>query len=355
MKNYRFYISIGLGFMLLYSIAMVVCVQVLMNKSAATLIAYQLNDVQARAEALAQLSANYADKDTGALTEYLQSFIKNSDVKQSYLSVFDWSGMLRCHPNGTKLNTAVSGEGYKVTEMNKLRTVEEILPLLETVNTNEVAFLVPILNSDLIIAGHINLNFLRTSLQELKQSYYMALILIGLICLIFVLIALRFISVYFEKELSLKSLKIEDSVLSLSKLNNSLENYQNSLKNTSKPTSNDTEDVEKERLLTYIRNELRPIGMNEIAYIYTENTITYIVTKDGNRSTSNESLDQIFSYLNDKDFFRVNRQVIIAISAITTIIKYGSNSLKINVSPESEIDIIIGKNKAAAFKKWLDL
>jgi hypothetical protein len=45
----------------------------------------------------------------------------------------------------------------------------------------------------------------------------------------------------------------------------------------------------------------------------------------------------------------------VAISAIYKIIKFGNSKLKIQVTPASEIDIIIGKNKAAAFKQWLDL
>jgi len=32
-----------------------------------------------------------------------------------------------------------------------------------------------------------------------------------------------------------------------------------------------------------------------------------------------------------------------------------NNKLKIQVKPKSEVDIIIGKNKASAFKQWLDL
>jgi len=59
--------------------------------------------------------------------------------------------------------------------------------------------------------------------------------------------------------------------------------------------------------------------------------------------------------LDEKSFFRVNRQIIVAISAIKKITKYGRSKLKVEVEPIAEIDIFIGKNKAAAFKKWLDL
>ena len=85
------------------------------------------------------------------------------------------------------------------------------------------------------------------------------------------------------------------------------------------------------------------------------NSISYVVRKDGKRFTTNDSLDQIFSFLDPKLFFRANRQTIVAIHSIDKIIKYGNSALKTVTKPVSEIDIIIGKNKVALFKKWLDL
>jgi DNA-binding LytR/AlgR family response regulator len=153
-------------------------------------------------------------------------------------------------------------------------------------------------------------------------------------------------------------------MLNLTKLNNSLDNYQRQL--IEKPLREDAEitqtsseenedtSLKKTRILTYVRNELLPIATEDIAYLYVENTITYVISKEGKRATSNESLDQIYTYLNTEKFFRANRQIIVAISAIEKITKYGNSKLKIEVLPASEIDIIIGKNKAASFKQWLD-
>ena len=111
----------------------------------------------------------------------------------------------------------------------------------------------------------------------------------------------------------------------------------------------------KKRILTYLRNELLPVSTDDIAYIYTENTITYVVQTNGKRSTANNSLDELFSSLDSSIFYRANRQFIIAISSIEKIIRYGNSQLKILVIPKSEVDIIIGKNKASEFKQWLNL
>ena len=109
----------------------------------------------------------------------------------------------------------------------------------------------------------------------------------------------------------------------------------------------------KKRILTYYRNELLVMYTDNIAYIFIENSITYIVNMDGKKSIVNESLDNLFAELNPRFFFRVNRQIIIRIPAIKKIIKMG-NGLKVETYPPSHNAIIIGKNKALAFKKWIE-
>ncbi|WP_299762529.1 LytTR family transcriptional regulator DNA-binding domain-containing protein [uncultured Dokdonia sp.] len=109
----------------------------------------------------------------------------------------------------------------------------------------------------------------------------------------------------------------------------------------------------KDRILTYFRNELLIVYVSEIAYIYKENSITYVVNMNGQKSVSNNSLDTLFAELDHHYFFRVNRQVILGVSAIKKIVKMGQG-LKIETFPASENPIFVGKNKSLAFKNWLN-
>lgn len=111
--------------------------------------------------------------------------------------------------------------------------------------------------------------------------------------------------------------------------------------------------VIKDRILTYLRNELLVINVSDIALIYKENSITYVVSMNGQKSVSNYSLDSLTNELNDHHFFRVNRQIILSIFSIHKIIKMG-NSFKITTQPASEIPIFVGKNKSLRFKTWLN-
>jgi len=68
------------------------------------------------------------------------------------------------------------------------------------------------------------------------------------------------------------------------------------------------------------------------------------------------SLDDLMSKLENNLFLRVNRQLIISITAIDKIIRYGISQLKILISSKDDLDIIIiiiSKNRTIDFKQWL--
>ncbi|WP_363322604.1 LytTR family transcriptional regulator DNA-binding domain-containing protein [uncultured Dokdonia sp.] len=117
-------------------------------------------------------------------------------------------------------------------------------------------------------------------------------------------------------------------------------------------TSN-KETFSKDRILTYYGNEFFIIPTTNIAFIYIENSIIYVINSDGKKSISNESLNTIFLKLNRHQFFRINRQIIINISAISKIIKMGL-ILKVQTSPSCQSPIFVRKNKIASFKNWIN-
>jgi DNA-binding LytR/AlgR family response regulator len=109
----------------------------------------------------------------------------------------------------------------------------------------------------------------------------------------------------------------------------------------------------RERIVTYFRDEILVVSVSEIACIYTDNSITYVVTMDGQKSTTNCSLDHLIMQLDGHDFFRINRQIILGVSAIKKIIRLGQG-LKILTQPSIDIRVFVGKNKALRFKNWLN-
>lgn len=373
MRNYRIYLYTTISFVLIYVlvISLIVIPLTVKYKSIVKL----QNTINLATQEIRQVSVLSADALTNNVTKEavlnsIQRAISGSDNESVYLSVFDWSGKIVCHPDRTKLGSKNEQKSNMVSNMESVVTGEELYNHLENLDENnqqasEVVALRPIENSDLIIAAHINIDNINLQTSAFTEQAKTIYLILGLILLLFLLITIRILSIYYEKIIDRKAAKFEDGVLNLSKLNDSLENYQKSiaeLKPSVEPQAEektkeeeDTKEAPKQRLLTYIRNELMPIAIEDISYIYVENSISYVVRKDGKRYTANDSLDQIYTTLDPKLFFRANRQTIVAIYAIDKIIKYGNSALKIEMQPISEIDIIIGKNKVAVFKKWLDL
>ncbi len=376
MKNYRIYLYTTISFVLVYVaiVSLVVHPLTIKYKSIVKLqntINLATQEIQQVSTLSAMALDNKVPKDT--IVNSIQKAVAGSDNESVYLSVFDWSGMIICHPDVTKLRSKNEQKSNTVSNMQSVITGEELYNHIENIDndnpeTTEIIALRPIANSDMIIAAHLNIDNIKLQTNSFTEQVKTTYLILGLILLLLLLIIIRVLSTYYEQIIERKSAKFEDGVLNLSKLNDSLENYQKSIEElqtnteplieTEKETEKEAEEekeVPKQRLLTYIRNELMPIAITDISYIYVENSISYVVRKDGKRFTANDSLDQIYASLDPKLFFRANRQTIVAIYAIDKIIKYGNSALKIEMQPVSEIDIVIGKNKVAVFKKWLDL
>jgi DNA-binding LytR/AlgR family response regulator len=380
MRNYKTYAFTTVIFTAVYVFIAYWAIHFIAKKSTILLLENEIQSGKQRAKQISSISeaALQANVDKNVVVKGIQKSIEDVNESNLFLSVIDWSGKIVSYPDITKVGTLDAETNAVVSNVKKDISAEDLYVYISSYNMNEDALeasevvrLDAIPNSDLIVVTHINLRNVIAKLERFKNAYSFIFIILGLFILVFVFGIIRYISNYYYEMLEQKSTRLEDSMLNLSKLNASLENYQKNIaiekekqakaeaqaieKAVEEGEDAEIKELPKKRLLTYIRNELMPVAIEDISYIYLENTITYIVRKDGKRFTANDSLDQIYSSLDEKLFFRANRQIIVSIYAIDKIIKFGNNSLKIETKPSSEIDIVIGKNKAAAFKQWLDM
>jgi len=293
---------------------------------------------------------NGTSKDT--IITQVQDALYDTHKNNVFLSVIDWSGRIICHPEIQNVGQSARSEESFVSSVADDLTADEFYNIYMendvSENQSEVTFMYPIENSDWIVVSHINLKKLNAKIERLNYRFYTIFFIIGLIIIPTFVMTTRFIGGIYEKRLELQKQKLEDEVLNLSKLNRAVGDYQQ------KVTQHSSSNANKKRILTQLKNELLSIPIEEIAHIYTENSITYVVDIVGKKSTTNSSLDELFSHLDETRFFRANRQFIIAISSINKIVKYGNSQLKILVNPKTNVDILISKNKAAEFKNWLN-
>lgn len=372
MRKDRLYLFSFLAVTLIFILISGVAIEYFVKYGADRLLNTQLESSKREAKEIATFIG--AQIENGANKEQtinaLQNSISKANLDMGFISMFDWSGRIVCHPENTMVGQLISTKESFVSSVSDDLTPEDFYELLKVKKEgdgipgfktgsqdSEVVYLYPVNGTDWMVAAHANINKISSEIDSLRNRFYTILGIMGLVMILTSVIAVRLIGSSYEKRLEVKNQKLSDEVINLAKLNKAVGEYQQKVIEK-EPTNEVVEDKSsstKSRILTYIRNELRSIPTDEIAYIYTETTITYVITIDGKRSTSNLSLDELYSNLDQHSFYRANRQFIIAISSIEKIVKYGNNQLKILVNPNSEVDIIISKNKAAEFKQWLNL
>ncbi len=109
----------------------------------------------------------------------------------------------------------------------------------------------------------------------------------------------------------------------------------------------------KERFLVNKGDELRIVLISDVSYFYKDNT-TFIVLKNGYRYPIRFTLEQLNYLLNPTNFYRINRQFIVSITAISKITLWFKGKLKLRLNPEFKETIFVSREKSMSFKKWMD-
>lgn len=107
------------------------------------------------------------------------------------------------------------------------------------------------------------------------------------------------------------------------------------------------------RFLIRIGQHLKTVETKDVAYFFTENKITFLMTKAGKRYPIDYSLEKLEELLDDQVYFRINRQFIISVQSIGKMITVSKSRVKIELSPPCPIDTIVSTERSGKFKKWL--
>ncbi|MBN2173286.1 MAG: response regulator transcription factor [Bacteroidales bacterium] len=110
----------------------------------------------------------------------------------------------------------------------------------------------------------------------------------------------------------------------------------------------------KSRLVVKLGDKIRHVEANEIAYFFSEDKVSFIITTDAKKYIINYSLEQLENMMNPNDFYRLNRKYIAHINAIESIDKYFNSRLKIGLKPPVEDEVLISRLKVTDFLNWLE-
>jgi DNA-binding LytR/AlgR family response regulator len=110
----------------------------------------------------------------------------------------------------------------------------------------------------------------------------------------------------------------------------------------------------KERFTIRIGQSLKVVTTRQIECIYSENKGTYLYTNENGNYLFDQTLDALTPQLSPKDFFRINRSAIVQFDAIKNIAVHSNARLKIYLKHYESEELIVSREKVAAFKNWLD-
>lgn len=110
----------------------------------------------------------------------------------------------------------------------------------------------------------------------------------------------------------------------------------------------------KDRFVVKYGEHIKTIDAAEIAYLYTENKVNFLVTKDARRFAIDYNLDQLEGVLDPKNFFRINRQFIISFQSISEMLTYTKSRVLVKLNPPTKLETIVSTERSPAFKSWLD-
>jgi len=110
----------------------------------------------------------------------------------------------------------------------------------------------------------------------------------------------------------------------------------------------------KSRFSFPVGQKIKTIQVEDIAYFYSKESITFMVCKDKTEYPIDYSLDQLMDEMDPVNFFRVNRQFLVGLKAIANVHIYPKSRLKLELLPVSKEEVFISVDKVVPFKSWLN-
>jgi len=96
-----------------------------------------------------------------------------------------------------------------------------------------------------------------------------------------------------------------------------------------------------------------PLAIESICYFYHDGDFNFVRTRVREDFLITQALDEVQHMLSDKQFFRVNRQMIVNFAACQHFEPLDFGKLELFVTPAPKEPIVISQKRAKAFKEWI--
>lgn len=92
---------------------------------------------------------------------------------------------------------------------------------------------------------------------------------------------------------------------------------------------------------------------SDVAYFRSGSSLTQAFTQNGKSPVVEHTLDELETLVNPRDFFRINRNMMVRLTAIQKISPYLNGRLILELQPPLKGEVIVSREKVGEFKVWL--
>ncbi len=111
----------------------------------------------------------------------------------------------------------------------------------------------------------------------------------------------------------------------------------------------------KQRCLVKKGNHFEFINISDIAYVNSDDGITFLYTFTGQRHIYANTVEGLMQNLDTQLFFHINRGQIVNINAIKKIHPYFNQRMKLELSVnENGVEFLVSRSKLPDFREWVD-
>ncbi len=110
----------------------------------------------------------------------------------------------------------------------------------------------------------------------------------------------------------------------------------------------------KTRFMVKLGQSIETVATEDIHHFDTKESISFLITKGGQRFPVDYTLDQLETFLQPKVFFRINRKVIIQFTSISKVNTYFNGRLAVGTKFLEGDARIVSRERVNDFKLWLD-
>ena len=109
----------------------------------------------------------------------------------------------------------------------------------------------------------------------------------------------------------------------------------------------------KERLLIKRGQQLQYLKTAATAHCHADGKLCYATDFTGSSFLLDNTLQELEGILPPRQFYRINRQLLVNVEAIRKVHTFLGGRLKLELSPPTTADTIVSRERVSSFKEWL--